>query len=45
MKREVILCGDVNIAYKETGLVDVYRQLQPTTTDTAYTWWSNRGQA
>lgn len=20
-------------------------QLQPTTTDTAYTWWSNRGQA
>ena len=29
----------------QTGLVDVYRQLQPTTTDTAYTWWSNRGQA
>jgi exodeoxyribonuclease-3 len=29
----------------EAGLVDVYRQLQPTTTDTAYTWWSNRGQA
>ncbi len=29
----------------ETGLVDVYRQLQPTATDTAYTWWSNRGQA
>ncbi len=27
------------------GLVDVYRQLQPSTTDTAYTWWSNRGQA
>ncbi len=27
------------------GLVDVYRQLQPTTTDAAYTWWSNRGQA
>lgn len=27
------------------GLIDVYRQLQPTTTDTAYTWWSNRGQA
>jgi exodeoxyribonuclease-3 len=25
--------------------VDVYRQLQPTATDTAYTWWSNRGQA
>ena len=27
------------------GLVDVYRQLQPTATDAAYTWWSNRGQA
>ncbi|APW40399.1 exodeoxyribonuclease III [Rhodoferax koreense] len=27
------------------GLVDVYRLLQPDTTDTAYTWWSNRGQA
>jgi exodeoxyribonuclease-3 len=29
----------------ETGLVDVYRVLQPDTTDAAYTWWSNRGQA
>jgi exodeoxyribonuclease-3 len=29
----------------ETGMVDVYRVLQPTSTDTAYTWWSNRGQA
>jgi exodeoxyribonuclease-3 len=29
----------------EDGLVDVYRQLQPSATDTAYTWWSNRGQA
>ena len=29
----------------ETGLVDVYRKLQPTATDEAYTWWSNRGQA
>ncbi len=29
----------------EAGVVDVYRQLQPTATDTAYTWWSNRGQA
>ena len=27
------------------GLVDVYRQLQPTATDDCYTWWSNRGQA
>ncbi len=29
----------------EAGLVDVYRQLQPTATEEAYTWWSNRGQA
>ena len=29
----------------ETGLVDVYRRLQPGATETAYTWWSNRGQA
>lgn len=29
----------------EGGLVDVYRQLHPTTTDNCYTWWSNRGQA
>ena len=29
----------------ETGLVDVYRRLQPDTTDDCYTWWSNRGQA
>ena len=27
------------------GMVDVYRKLQPTATDEAYTWWSNRGQA
>jgi len=27
------------------GVVDVYRKLQPTATDAAYTWWSNRGQA
>eukprot|EP01031_Cornospumella_fuschlensis_P044051 gene44051-53854_t len=27
------------------GVVDVYRKLKPTTTDEAYTWWSNRGQA
>ena len=27
------------------GLVDVYRQLEPDSTDTCYTWWSNRGQA
>jgi exodeoxyribonuclease-3 len=29
----------------ETGLIDVYRRLQPDATDAAYTWWSNRGQA
>jgi exodeoxyribonuclease-3 len=29
----------------EHGVVDVYRHLQPDTTDAAYTWWSNRGQA
>ena len=29
----------------DTGLVDVYRRLQPETTDACYTWWSNRGQA
>ena len=29
----------------EGGIVDVYRQLHPETTETAYTWWSNRGQA
>ncbi len=27
------------------GMVDVYRQLEPSATDTCYTWWSNRGQA
>ena len=76
--REVVLCGDVNIAHQEIdlknfkgnkknsgflpeerdwmsgllrhdkaggGMVDVYRQLQPDTTDACYTWWSNRGQA
>jgi exodeoxyribonuclease III len=29
----------------EGGLVDVYRHLEPATTDACYTWWSNRGQA
>jgi exodeoxyribonuclease III len=29
----------------ETELVDVYRKLQPETTEACYTWWSNRGQA
>ncbi|MFH7041867.1 exodeoxyribonuclease III [Paucibacter sp. JuS9] len=31
--------------FGEGGLVDVYRQLEPDTTDDCYTWWSNRGQA
>jgi exodeoxyribonuclease-3 len=80
--RELVLCGDINIAHQEIdlknfkgnkknsgflpeerawmtallqsadhekskggGMVDVYRHLQPTTTDACYTWWSNRGQA
>lgn len=72
--REVVLCGDWNIAHREIdlknwkgnlknsgflpeerawltrvfdelGWVDVYRRLHPETTDEAYTWWSNRGQA
>ena len=29
----------------EGQLVDVYRQLQPNTTDSCYTWWSARGKA
>ena len=29
----------------EGGIVDTYRQLEPSATDTAYTWWSNRGAA
>ena len=29
----------------EGGMVDVYRRLHPEATETAYTWWSNRGQA
>jgi len=31
--------------FGDTGLVDVYRHLQPGATDDCYTWWSNRGQA
>ena len=29
----------------DSGLVDVYRLLQPDATESSYTWWSNRGQA
>jgi len=72
--REILLCGDVNIAhhevdlknwkgnlknsgflpeerawltrlFSEIGYVDVYRKLEPDTTDACYTWWSQRGQA
>ena len=72
--REIVLCGDVNIAHHEidlknwkgnlknsgflpeerawltnlfdkVGYIDVYRKLEPETSDDCYTWWSNRGQA
>ncbi|MEY4717418.1 MAG: exodeoxyribonuclease [Pseudomonadota bacterium] len=72
--REVLICGDWNIAHRqidlknwrsnqknpgflpeerawldrlfdEQGWVDVYRKLHPATTESCYTWWSNRGQA
>ena len=33
------------LAADQGGLVDVHRQLEPAATNTAYTWWSNRGQA
>jgi exodeoxyribonuclease-3 len=29
----------------EAGWVDAFRKLHPEATETAYTWWSNRGQA
>jgi exodeoxyribonuclease-3 len=31
--------------FGEIGYVDVYRKLEPDTTDACYTWWSQRGQA
>ena len=31
--------------FDKQGWVDVYRQLYPDAGETAYTWWSNRGQA
>ena len=34
-----------NASIRGGGMIDVYRKLQPTSTDAAYTWWSNRGQA
>ncbi|AWW45135.1 exodeoxyribonuclease III [Polynucleobacter paneuropaeus] len=72
--REIVLCGDVNIAHQEidlknwkgnlknsgflpeerawltnlfdkVGYVDIYRRLEPKTSDECYTWWSQRGQA
>ena len=72
--RDIVICGDWNIAHREIdlknwkgnlknsgflpeerawlsrifdkqGWVDVYRQLYPDAGETAYTWWSNRGQA
>lgn len=32
-------------AQEHGPVVDVYRRLHPDTTEAAYTWWSNRGQA
>ncbi|MDR1890079.1 MAG: exodeoxyribonuclease III [Zoogloeaceae bacterium] len=72
--REIVICGDWNIAHREIDLknwkgnqknsgflpeerawfsrmldeacwVDVYRRLYPEAGESAYTWWSNRGQA
>ncbi|GHT95354.1 endonuclease [Betaproteobacteria bacterium] len=72
--REIVLCGDWNIAHQEIdlknwkgnqknsgflpeerawfsrmlneqGWADVYRRLYPEAGESAYTWWSNRGQA
>ncbi|MDR1311660.1 MAG: exodeoxyribonuclease III [Burkholderiaceae bacterium] len=72
--RDVIICGDWNVAHREIdlknwksnrknsgflpeerawmshifdklGWVDVYRQIHPNEMESAYTWWSNRGQA
>lgn len=31
--------------FSQEGFVDVYRFLEPTATDSCYTWWSQRGQA
>lgn len=31
--------------FENVGWVDAYRKLYPDTTDTSYTWWSNRGEA
>ncbi len=37
---------DMLLAETDTGgIKDVYRCLQPDTTDACYTWWSDRGQA
>ncbi len=35
----------MNDLFEGLGWVDTYRKLFPNTTDTSYTWWSNRGQA
>lgn len=31
--------------FGNSGYMDVYRHIEPTTTDECYTWWSQRGQA
>ena len=43
--KEANKAADKLISSGGGGVVDVYRKLKPTTTDEAYTWWSNRGQA
>ena len=29
----------------KAGFVDIYRSIEPSATDSCYTWWSQRGQA
>ena len=44
-RRRCIQYGFSSEAEKVDSHIDVYLQLQPTTTYAAYTKWSNRGQA
>jgi exodeoxyribonuclease III len=47
LRTDAVIANAAEAAIQSTGggMVDVYRLLQPTATDAAYTWWSNRGQA
>jgi exonuclease III len=40
-----ILDDIITDLFENVGWVDTYRKLYPDTTDTSYTWWSNRGEA